>query len=109
MSRLLDLNVPLEDSVGDSQHPSLVYSDHRQTAAMTTQFLGVQVSDLPDGLGWAVETVTASTHNGTHVDALGIISRPTVVTQPVLSMNCRLNDFLPTACDLVFVIRPKVN
>jgi len=32
-------------------------------------FPGLKKEDLPDGEGWAVETVTLSTHNGTHLDA----------------------------------------
>ena len=31
--------------------------------------LGLKAEDLPDGQGWAVEQVTLSTHNGTHLDA----------------------------------------
>jgi hypothetical protein len=30
---------------------------------------GLKKEDLPDGQGWAVETVNLSTHNGTHLDA----------------------------------------
>ena len=32
-------------------------------------FPGLKKEDLPDGKGWAVETVKLSTHNGTHLDA----------------------------------------
>ena len=32
-------------------------------------FPGLQKDDLPGGEGWAVETLTVSTHNGTHLDA----------------------------------------
>jgi kynurenine formamidase len=32
-------------------------------------FPGLKKEDLPDGEGWAVETVQLSTHNGTHLDA----------------------------------------
>ncbi len=32
-------------------------------------FPGLAASDLPDGQGWAVEQVSLSTHNGTHLDA----------------------------------------
>jgi len=30
---------------------------------------GFKKEQLPDGEGWAVETITLSTHNGTHMDA----------------------------------------
>ena len=33
------------------------------------QFPGLRVDQLPEGMGAAVETVTISTHNGTHLDA----------------------------------------
>lgn len=32
-------------------------------------FPGLTKDDLPDGEGWAVESLTLSTHNGTHMDA----------------------------------------
>jgi len=32
-------------------------------------FPGVRRQDLPGGLGWAVETLTLTTHSGTHLDA----------------------------------------
>jgi kynurenine formamidase len=32
-------------------------------------FPGLTKEDLPDGEGWAVESLTLSTHNGTHMDA----------------------------------------
>jgi kynurenine formamidase len=32
-------------------------------------FPGLQADDLPDGKGWAVETLQVTTHNGTHLDA----------------------------------------
>jgi hypothetical protein len=32
-------------------------------------FDGLKAEDLPDGQGWAVEQVSLSTHNGTHLDA----------------------------------------
>src|SRR3546814_1379009 len=30
---------------------------------------GLTKGDLPNGEGWAVESITLSTHNGTHMDA----------------------------------------
>ena len=36
---------------------------------MAMSFPGLTADDLPDGEGWAVERVTISTHNGTHMDA----------------------------------------
>lgn len=36
---------------------------------MLAFFPGATVNDLPDGEGWAIETVHMTTHNGTHLDA----------------------------------------
>ena len=36
---------------------------------MLTFFPGLSRDQLPDGLGWAVETITLTTHSGTHLDA----------------------------------------
>ncbi len=36
---------------------------------MIALFPGIAEKDLPEGLGWAHETVTLNTHSGTHIDA----------------------------------------
>ena len=36
---------------------------------MISFFSGLKKEDLPGGEGWAMETITVSTHNGTHMDA----------------------------------------
>ena len=46
------------------------YHDHRGTAPYEVKFFpGLKEADLPDGVGWALEWVRLSTHNGTHLDA----------------------------------------
>lgn len=71
--RFIDLSVPLETGIASDPPPMLPqidYFDHAATAGqMTAFFPGLNSSDLPDGQGWAVETLHVSTHNGTHVDA----------------------------------------
>ncbi|HEX4443882.1 MAG TPA: cyclase family protein [Galbitalea sp.] len=71
--RILDLSIPTDnETLADPpfQRVSIDYTAHEAGArAIVEQFPGLTVDDLPGGLGWAVETVTLSTHNGTHVDA----------------------------------------
>src|SRR6185312_15432907 len=51
-------------------HPTIQYIDHQQGLPRMLQFFeGLKAEDLPDGQGWAVEQVSLSTHNGTHLDA----------------------------------------
>ena len=45
------------------------YFDHAQTAANSINVFGIGREYWRDGLGWAQEVVTLSTHAGTHVDA----------------------------------------
>lgn len=71
--RLIDLSVTLDnETVADPsfQRPRIDYTRHKEGAGiMASLFPGLKEEDLPGGMGWAVETVTLSTHNGTHVDA----------------------------------------
>ncbi|MEC7762077.1 MAG: cyclase family protein [Pseudomonadota bacterium] len=71
--KLVDLARPLEntdwaDPPGAA--PSITYLPHDKTAEqMLAFFPGVTPDDLPGGEGWAIEQITLSTHNGTHLDA----------------------------------------
>ena len=71
--RIVDLSRPLENAVAADPPglgPSIEYLDHQQSLpGMLAMFPGLKASQLPDGEGWAVERLTISTHNGTHVDA----------------------------------------
>src|SRR3546814_20421649 len=50
--------------------PQVTYMTHENTWEQIAMFFpGLTRDDLPDGEGWAVESVTLSTHNGTHMDA----------------------------------------
>jgi kynurenine formamidase len=66
---IIDLSVPVEDSVSEPIRPQVGFEDHDATAPLLGQIFGCDVSELPDGKGWASETVTLITHAGTHVDA----------------------------------------
>jgi kynurenine formamidase len=71
--RLIDISVPLENDVpADPEHmrPKIVYASHRDTAPnLCRAFPGLTPEDLPEGQYCAAETVTMTTHNGTHLDA----------------------------------------
>ena len=70
---IIDLSRAIEnDVVADPPGlgPSIVYSDHQAGAKeMQSMFPGLDIAELPDGEGWAVERMSVTTHNGTHVDA----------------------------------------
>ena len=71
--RFVDLSITLEVGVPSDppgMEPRITYSKHADTVPqMARSFPGLTAADMPDGEGWAVETVTISTHNGTHMDA----------------------------------------
>jgi kynurenine formamidase len=71
--RFVDLSIFLENDVASDppgMEPRITYFTHDNTFEQIAPFFpGLQRSDLPDGEGWAVELVTLSTHNGTHLDA----------------------------------------
>lgn len=71
--RFVDLSVALEQGIPSDPPgmlPKIDYRAHRDTAGeMAWFFPGLDAAGLPGGEGWAVETLTVSTHNGTHLDA----------------------------------------
>ncbi len=73
MAQFIDLSVHIDNNE-HSDHPGgapkVTYRNHQQTAGGLAHFFpGLQSEDLPDSEGWAVETATLSTQNGTHTDA----------------------------------------
>ena len=69
----VDLSIYLENDVLSDPPPfapRIHYFRHDDTFEQIAPFFpGLGREDLPDGEGWAVETVQLSTHNGTHLDA----------------------------------------
>lgn len=73
MRRLIDISVALEAGIASDPPmmlPKITYQNHKETAGQLASFFpGLTEADLPEGDGWAVEWLTVSTHNGTHLDA----------------------------------------
>ena len=73
MPQFIDLSIPItNDVVSDPpvMSPQITYMTHENTWEQIAMFFpGLTKEDLPDGEGWAVESLTLSTHNGTHMDA----------------------------------------
>ena len=71
--QFIDLSIPItNDVVSDPpvMRPQIHYTTHETSWEQIALFFpGLEKQDLPDGEGWAVETLTLSTHNGTHMDA----------------------------------------
>ena len=67
--KIIDLGVPIESSPGQGQAVEVTHSKHEQGVTSMKAAFGCSENDLPQGLGWAVDTLTLSTHAGTHVDA----------------------------------------
>jgi kynurenine formamidase len=67
--RVVDLSVPVEDNPAEPIRPQVDFEDHDRTAPLVADIFGCEVAELPDGKGWASETVTLISHAGTHVDA----------------------------------------
>jgi kynurenine formamidase len=71
--RIVDLSVPLENDVAadpPGRGPTIKYFGHKDDIApLQMAFPGLKPEDLPDGEGWAIEKISLSTHNGTHLDA----------------------------------------
>lgn len=78
--RFVDLSVALEVGIASDppgMEPQITYRQHADTVGdMARSFPGLTAADMPDGEGWAVETVTISTHNGTTWTPPGTSIRP---------------------------------
>ncbi|TFF96712.1 MAG: cyclase family protein [Promethearchaeota archaeon] len=76
MMKFIDLSIPIinpDELVFDPPltQPKIEYSGHERGAEeMAFAFYKLKPEEhLPDGKGWATDTLTLSTHSGTHMDA----------------------------------------
>jgi kynurenine formamidase len=71
--RFVDLSIALEAAIPSDPPmmiPTIDFVTHVQGAQQMTDFFpGLETSQLPNGLGWAMELMTLTTHSGTHMDA----------------------------------------
>lgn len=71
--RFVDLSVAIEPGLPSDPPvmiPKVDYVDHRMGADQMLEFFpGIRKEHLPQGLGWALEFVSLTTHSGTHLDA----------------------------------------
>ena len=71
--RIIDLSVALESGIKSdppSMLPQIKYMDHKAGfATMGPMFPGLKIEQMIGGEAAAVESVSISTHNGTHLDA----------------------------------------
>ena len=71
--KIIDISQPLDNETQvdpDFMRPSIRYISGKENAPMLCElFPGLKESDLPGGEGWAIEEITLTTHNGTHMDA----------------------------------------
>ena len=71
--RIIDLSIAIEPDLPSDPPmmiPQIEYTGHAEGADQMTDFFpGLNKDQLPESLGWAVETVHLTTHSGTHLDA----------------------------------------
>lgn len=68
-AELLDLSLPLGPNPSEVVPIELETMDHRFGGGHLAELVGMEREDLPDGLAWASERVSAITHAGTHMDS----------------------------------------
>ena len=73
MTRFIDLSMSIEPVLPSDPPmmiPQINFVDHKMGAEQMRDFFpGVTKEDLPNGLGWAIERISLTTHSGTHLDA----------------------------------------
>ncbi len=67
--RIIDLSTPLKNQSNEILGPQVIYHDHRAGAAAFGPSFGLEPTDFPEGRFGAAETLSLSTHSGSHLDA----------------------------------------
>ncbi len=73
LMKFIDLSIKIANDLKcdpGNGGPRIEYFNHEQGAlGMMNFFPKLKKEDLPEGKGWAVETITLGTHHGTHMDS----------------------------------------
>ena len=69
MTQIVDLSVPITTRAHLRRMPQIEYWDHKTYAGMSAGRLGLKPENLPEWGFCAMERVTLSPHEGTHLDA----------------------------------------
>jgi len=69
MVKIIDLSIPVEDTPSEPVPVKVTREAHKQSVERMKTFFGCSEQDLPEGLGWANDSVVLGAHAGTHVDA----------------------------------------
>jgi len=69
VAKIIDLSLPLEESPSEPQPVKVTHLLHGQSVKRMSDYFGCSPEELPEGLGWATDSVEAGSHSGTHVDA----------------------------------------
>jgi len=67
--KIIDLSLPTEESPSEPIGVKISHLTHSEGSEFLCRFFGCASDDLPGGLGPAAESVTLTSHAGTHVDA----------------------------------------
>jgi len=67
--KIIDLSLPTEPSPSELIPLEVTHMSHEAGSAGMAAAFGCNQEDLPQGLGWAVDTARLESHAGTHVDA----------------------------------------
>lgn len=69
MERIIDLSATLSLKGYQKKKPQIIYMNHEQTAESYGSIYGMTAGEFREGKYCAIETVTLTTHDTTHLDA----------------------------------------
>lgn len=67
--KIIDLSVPIDNKATEPFTPHIRYESHEEGAVNAAELYDLRKEDFPESKAWALETITLTTHTGTHVDA----------------------------------------